>query len=184
MLDSFADSVYAVSTHPFGCRIVQRVLEFCIPEQTKPVLDQVLQASRDLMRDQFGNYVIQHLVEHGLPEHRSYIGSLIRGNLLSCCQHKFASNIVERCLEYGSREEQLAFIDEALSTDATGTVPLHAMMKDKFGNFVTQKMLDLASPEQRAKIINYLRSAAPTLKRHQFGRHVIARLARQGEVIG
>lgn len=183
MLDSFVDSVYAVSTHPFGCRIVQRVLEFCQEDQVAPVLSQVLGQARDLMRDQFGNYVIQHLVEHGAPEHRSFICSLIRGNLLSCCQHKFASNIVERCLEHGTREEQFALIEEALSTDAAGIAPLHSMMKDKFGNFVTQKMLDLTEGELRARMIRMVRAAAPFLKRHQFGRHVIAHLASVGEPV-
>lgn len=30
--------MYALSTHPYGCRVIQRILEHCTAEQTAPVL--------------------------------------------------------------------------------------------------------------------------------------------------
>lgn len=41
-------------------------------------------------QDQYGNYVIQHVLEHGRPEDKSKIVSEIRGKVLALSQHKFA----------------------------------------------------------------------------------------------
>ena len=43
-----------------------------------------------LKQDQYGNYVIQHVLEHGRPEDKSKIVAEIRGNVLVLSQHKFA----------------------------------------------------------------------------------------------
>lgn len=42
------------------------------------------------VQDQYGNYVIQHVLEHGRAEDKSKIVSQIRGNVLGLSQHKFA----------------------------------------------------------------------------------------------
>ena len=57
--------VYPLSTHPHGCRVIQRILEHCKPEQTSPILDELHQNTDQLLQDQYGNYVIQHVLEHG-----------------------------------------------------------------------------------------------------------------------
>lgn len=42
------------------------------------------------VQDQYGNYVIQHVLEHGRAEDKSKIVAEIRGNVLGLSQHKFA----------------------------------------------------------------------------------------------
>lgn len=59
-------SVVGLSTHPYGCRVVQRVLEHCTIEEIKDFIrNQILQSTTALTADQYGNYVIQHMLEHG-----------------------------------------------------------------------------------------------------------------------
>ena len=41
-------------------------------------------------QDQYGNYVIQHVLEHGRPEDKSKIVAEVRGKVLVLSQHKFA----------------------------------------------------------------------------------------------
>ena len=57
--------MYPLSTHPYGCRVIQRILEHCKPEQTAPILEELHQNTDQLLQDQYGNYVIQHVLEHG-----------------------------------------------------------------------------------------------------------------------
>lgn len=47
-----------------------------------------------LKQDQYGNYVIQHVLEHGRPEDKSKIVAEIRGNVLVLSQHKFARYVL------------------------------------------------------------------------------------------
>lgn len=51
--------VYALSSHPYGCRVIQRILEHCSAEQTRVILDELHQSVDDLVNDQYGNYVVQ-----------------------------------------------------------------------------------------------------------------------------
>lgn len=54
--------VFSLSTHPYGCRVIQRILEHCTPEQTSPILEELHQHTEQLLQDQYGNYVIQHVL--------------------------------------------------------------------------------------------------------------------------
>lgn len=54
--------VFSLSTHPYGCRVIQRILEHCLPEQTSSILDELHQNTEQLIQDQYGNYVIQHVL--------------------------------------------------------------------------------------------------------------------------
>lgn len=59
IIDSFRDQVFALSTHPYGCRVIQRILEHCMDEQTAPILQELHTNTESLVIDQYGNYVIQ-----------------------------------------------------------------------------------------------------------------------------
>ncbi len=59
IVDSFHGQVFSLSTHPYGCRVIQRILEHCTVEQTKPLLDELHEHTESLVQDQYGNYVIQ-----------------------------------------------------------------------------------------------------------------------------
>lgn len=58
----FINQVLTLSTHPYGCRVIQRILEHCTSEQTSPILDEMHQHVEQLIQDQYGNYVIQHVL--------------------------------------------------------------------------------------------------------------------------
>lgn len=67
------------------------------------------------MTDQYGNYVIQHVIEHGISEDRERIVKCLRGDVLKYAQHKFASNVIEKCLICGTIEQKNILIDEVCS---------------------------------------------------------------------
>ena len=85
--------MYNLSTHPYGCRVIQRILEHCTTEQTNGVLAELHEQTERLVQDQYGNYVIQHVLEHGRPEDKSKIVNCIHGKVLVYSQHKFARSV-------------------------------------------------------------------------------------------
>lgn len=44
----FIFQVFVLSTHPYGCRVIQRILEHCTQEQTLPILEELHQHSEQL----------------------------------------------------------------------------------------------------------------------------------------
>lgn len=67
---------------------------------------------RLIFLDQYGNYVIQHLLVHGKLSDRIEIARQVRGKILQYSQHKFASNVIEKCVQYGDDEQRKWLIEE------------------------------------------------------------------------
>lgn len=176
IIDAFKSQVFALSTHPYGCRVIQRILEHCLPEQTLPILEELHQHTEQLVQDQYGNYVIQHVLEHGRPEDKSKIVAEIRGNVLVLSQHKFASNVVEKCVTHASRTERAMLIDEVCTMNDGPHSALYTMMKDQYANYVVQKMIDVAEPAQRKIVMHKIRPHIATLRKYTYGKHILAKL--------
>ncbi|XP_058524212.1 pumilio homolog 2 isoform X5 [Ochotona princeps] len=176
IIDAFKGQVFVLSTHPYGCRVIQRILEHCTAEQTLPILEELHQHTEQLVQDQYGNYVIQHVLEHGQPEDKSKIVSEIRGKVLALSQHKFASNVVEKCVTHASRAERALLIDEVCCQNDGPHSALYTMMKDQYANYVVQKMIDMAEPAQRKIIMHKIRPHITTLRKYTYGKHILAKL--------
>ena len=57
-------------------------------------------------QDQYGNYVIQHVLERGGQEDRGRVIAAVRGSVLALSQHKFASNVLEKCIMFGTPSDR------------------------------------------------------------------------------
>ncbi|XP_031257324.1 pumilio homolog 4 [Pistacia vera] len=176
IISAFYGQVMVLSTHPYGCRVIQRVLEHCDDVKTQQIImDEILLHVCDLAQDQYGNYVIQHVLEHGKPHERSSIISQLAGEIVKMSQQKFASNVVEKCLTFGSPEERQLLVNEMLgSTDENE--PLQAMMKDPFGNYVVQKVLETCDDRSLELLISRIKVHLNVLKKYTYGKHIVSRI--------
>ena len=50
------------------------------------------------------------------------------------------------------------------------------MMKDRYGNYVVQKLLDTAFGERRDALLRLLREHENTLRKFSYGKHILTRL--------
>lgn len=57
-------------------------------------------------------YVCFCFKEHGKPEDKAQLISSVRGKVLTLSQHKFASNVVEKCVTHATRQERAVLIEE------------------------------------------------------------------------
>lgn len=55
----------------------------------------LLSKALDLVQDQFGNYVIQHVLSH-CPQQIPGVVSSLRGSISKLCVQKFSSNVIEK----------------------------------------------------------------------------------------
>ncbi|GMF10158.1 unnamed protein product [Phytophthora lilii] len=180
IIDSFVGQAAALSTHSYGCRVIQRVLEHCAPEQIRPLLNEIIFKCRELVKDQFGNYVVQHVISHGESDQRNIVMQAVLPEIARWSQHKYASNVVESCLEHATKDEISQIVDFILQCDESGaSCPLLPMMKHMYGNYVVQKLLERADDHDRHRIVCIIRHNEDYLKRFTFGKHVLSRLERE-----
>ncbi|KAF6137839.1 hypothetical protein GIB67_040547 [Kingdonia uniflora] len=176
IISSFYDQVVTLSTHPYGCRVIQRVLEHCGDPKTQQIMmDEIMKSICMLAQDQYGNYVVQHVLEHGKPHERSAIIKQLAGQIVQMSQQKFASNVVEKCLSFGGPTERQILVSEMLGTTDENE-PLQAMMKDQFANYVVQKVLETCDDQQRELILSRIKVHLNALKKYTYGKHIVARV--------
>ena len=170
--------VYGFATHPYGCRVIQRILEYCSDmKETKELMKEIETASLALMQDQYGNYVIQWMIEKGERTQRERLVNRVRGNVLRFSQHKYASNVVECCLQHGTTSQRHDLVKEILNKDEAGIAPLELMIKDPFANYVVQRILDVVDDRQRVAVVNVIQSHAAHLKRFTYGKHILSKVS-------
>jgi hypothetical protein len=141
---AFLGEVQQLSLHPYGCRVIQRCLERPEHFQAKPIILRELHESMQtgMIADQYGNYVVQHVVQKGSPEDKLQVFRIIIGGLEGYSKHKYASNVVEKCIEYSDdrwRREVVSTLTTADRLRPEGDTTLVSMIKDNFGNYVIRE---------------------------------------------
>ena len=138
-------------------------------------MDEILQSVCTLAQDRYGNYVIQHVLEHGKPHERAAVIKKLAGKIVQMSQQKFASNVIEKCLQFGGPTERQILISEMLGS-TNENEPLQAMMKDQFANYVVQKVLETCDDQQRDFILCLIKVHLNALKKYTYGKHIVARV--------
>lgn len=49
-------------------------------------------------------------------------------------------------------------------------------MKDQYANYVVQKMIDVAEPQQRKQLMHKIRPHIHSLRKFTYGKHILAKL--------
>lgn len=81
-----------------GCCVVQRCLDSAPKKYRDMMLDAIVNSAVMLIRDPFGNYVIQFLIEKGKPSEKERIARCVLGKVVSLSCEKYSSNVIEKIL--------------------------------------------------------------------------------------
>ncbi|EYU45035.1 hypothetical protein MIMGU_mgv1a021125mg [Erythranthe guttata] len=100
--------------------------------------------------------IAEHVLERGKPLVRSQNIRKLCGKIVQRSQHKYASNVVEKCLEFGDAAEREFLIDEIL-LQFEDNDNLLVMMKDQFANYVVQKIFEISNDTQRETLLHRIR---------------------------
>ncbi|KAF9482775.1 ARM repeat-containing protein [Pholiota conissans] len=156
-----------LATHPYGCRVLQRCLEYLPINYTRPLLNAINNCTMDLINDQYGNYVIQFILEQGQNHDKATVLSSIRGKLVLLAQRKYASNVCEKALMCTDSESRSILINEIMIATpcVPGENPILTMVKDQYANYVLQRALTLSEGEQREAFFSQVKPLLVELRR-------------------
>jgi mRNA-binding protein PUF3 len=132
-----------LAVHNYGCRVIQRMLEHCSSPVRTSIIQELHNYGVGLYTDCYGNYVTQHIVVEGPPRDRDLIINSVIGDLKRLSTHKFASNVVEKCISSGSQEQRRRIMRTIIAPcEKSGETTLADFIKDSYGNYVVQKLLE------------------------------------------
>lgn len=143
IVNAFTGEVWRLATHPYGCRVIQRMLEHCEESSRLSILAEIHACSENLISDQFGNYVIQHVIENGEKHDQARIIDIVVAKVVNFSKHKFASNVVEKSIEFGTQENRDNIYVLLTTPDQNGDSPLSGLMRDQYGNYVIRELPQL-----------------------------------------
>lgn len=177
ILQDVLAQVSELSCHPYGCRVMQRILEHCVESQRVQALDCISACQERLLDDQYGNYVIQHVLQFGRESDRTTILKIIlKRDLLTLSRQKFASNVVEKLLKYGNSAQRNIMVKEMLK-EVDGSSVVLWMVRDAYANYVVQTTLDvLGEGDERTKLMEELNCHSTQLRNFTFAKHIVAKL--------
>ena len=169
-----------LACHGYGCRVVQRMLEHCVGRQKQKALEVIHRDMPTLVDDQFGNYVIQHVLQYGRQEDKNSILQLVlQRGVLHVSKQKFASNVVEKILVFGDGNQKATLVSEMLKNTPQGESVLLCMVRDAFANYVVQKALEVAEVRQRGALVEVLRGHLSELRQFTYAKHIITKIEKE-----
>ncbi|KAK5064643.1 hypothetical protein LTR84_000477 [Exophiala bonariae] len=172
IVDAHRGQMMKMSTHQYGCRVVQRMLEYCQPQVKRVILDELLQNIQPLILDSYGNYVVQHIIQNGEPHDRRFVVDYVLKQLLNFSKHKFASNIVEKSIDYADEDQRAEILRQLTRPDELGSTPVLGLMRDQFGNYVLQKVHAQLGGAELVGLEADMKQNYPLLKRTSYGKQV------------
>jgi len=184
ILDCVMNNIVSLSCHPFGCRVMQRILEHCVESQRSAALDCIQKHLRTLFDDQYGNYVIQHVLQFGRKSDRDVVLQIVIENgILGLSKQKFASNVIEKLLKYGNGAHRNAIVREMLNIVDDKTVEggqcsiVLLMVRDAYANYVVQTTLDVVpGGNEKDLLLQELRNNSSKLRNYTFAKHIITKI--------
>ena len=99
VFEAAATSLAELCKHKYGCTTLQRMLESADEAASIMMAQEVSKIGETLTKDQYGNYILQHVLGLEFPscfEPRGILFDSLRGSFLKLSMHKYGSNIVEK----------------------------------------------------------------------------------------
>ncbi|KAH8701208.1 armadillo-type protein [Phaeosphaeriaceae sp. PMI808] len=174
IVEAFRGQIGRLAVNSYGCRVIQRLLEKVPEPQRRFILTELHAEGPKLITDSYGNYVTQHIIEHGLSEDRAKIVTLIKAQFLVFSKHKFASNVVERCLVCGSDDQRRELVDASIAKNERGENNLLNLLKDGYGNYVIQKLLETLSRDDYDTFVAALKPELEKAKKIISGKQIVS----------
>jgi hypothetical protein len=140
------DNFLVLANNNNGICIIKKILTFTNKKRLHEKLKTIVKENAlYLIQKSYGNFVIQVIVE-SWNDYKDII-VLFKGHFFNLSFEKYASNVIERCIE---KDEEILndYINEIINSNC-----IYEVMKSNYGNYVIQKAIKLAKGENKNKFV-------------------------------
>ncbi|GMM57809.1 Puf4 protein [Maudiozyma humilis] len=171
-----APNFVEIAMNPHGTRALQKLIECSSSDvEAKIIIDSLRDAVVDLSKDLNGNHVIQKCLQTLEPENFQFIFDAICNDCVTIATHRHGCCVLQRCLDYGTKEQCNTLCDKLLSL-------IDRLTLDPFGNYVVQYIITKETEKKEYdytyKIVHLIKLKIVELSVHKFGSNVIEKLLR------
>ncbi|CDR95185.1 pumilio-family RNA binding repeat containing protein, putative [Babesia bigemina] len=165
-----------LATHRHGCCVMQRCIDAANERQRKQLVEVITTNVLRLVEDAYGNYVIQYTLKLKDNDINMRIVNALAPKATLFAQQKFSSNVVERCLIICPPDLRSILIERFIKApfDVLKELILHP-----FGNYVIQRVLNVAQPDELGALLNRIKPHIDELKNASSGKRIAAKITRK-----
>ena len=182
IVDMIKNDVITLAVDNCGCRVVQGLFDQYDVDSLEPLVGKIIDNAVELATNQYGNYVIQYILSEKSHKNVSRMINLFKGHFYDFSVHKFASNVMEKCIRGSTKEERELIFDEILCDHTKNSdYPVYneqrilKMVIDQFGNYVIQRIVEYGNSQQQNAVYDVVYENYDYLIQKQYARHVISR---------
>ena len=148
IIDYVYNNFVELACHINGICIVKKlILLIHKKELHEKIKKKIYENTMNLIVHQYGNYVIQVIMENWDDNELEDIVNLCKDKYVYLSNQKFSSNAVERIIEKNN-ENLVYYIDQICENDN-----LSEVITNNYGNYVIQKAVKLSSGKSQEKLI-------------------------------
>lgn len=160
-----------VGTHRHGCCVLQRCIDHASGDQKAWLIARITDNAQRLVKDPFGNYVVQYIIDLNEPAFTEPLVKQFRGKIGELSRHKFSSNVIEKCLRCASEGSK-----DMMSQELLNAGEMERLLRDSFGNYVVQTALEHATYPMKHQLVETIRPILPTIRSTPYGRRLQAKI--------
>lgn len=177
IVEAIKERVVQLAVDNCGCRVVQRLFDQFNIVVLQPLVDEVMKYAFELATNQYGNYVVQYILA---AQNKSHVSALIKaftGHFYDFSIHKFASNVIEKCIRGAAQEEREKIFQEIMGDESHFEYErIMGMIGDQFGNYVIQRIIEYGTQSQQTAVYEVVYENYEELYTKPYAKHVISRL--------
>ena len=176
IVNALKGNIWGVACHAYGCRVMQRLLEQSpiALRNANDLLQEILSHAKELTRNQYGNYVVQHLLISSGSKYRDAIVDIVLPEFFELACHKFASNVIEKVIVFSENENHEKLMHMCFTEkDSEGVLCLVKLVTNPFGNYVVQRLFEFGTKEEKVHIASVLASHMSLIERNSCSRHIL-----------
>ncbi|PON81884.1 Coatomer beta subunit [Trema orientale] len=162
----------SIAKDQHGCRFLQTMLLEGTPDDVQTIFNEIIEHVVELMMNQFGNYLMQKLLDVCNEEQRMQILVMVAaqpGELVKISMDSHGTRVVQKLIETLKTRQQISLIISALEPGFL------ALIKDLNGNHVVQRCLQCFSKEDNKFIFDAAARYCVEIGIHQHGCCVLQR---------
>jgi hypothetical protein len=171
IIQFLCENIFELSTKKHSCCAIQKCIEFSNNNQKKLLLKAIANKSFGLFTDQFGNYVVQYIINICDYEINKIIALNLLYDIPKFSSQKFSSNVIEKCLDCCDEETKDLIVEKFCDQKL-----VQNLLFDMYGNYVLQKTMILAKEPFKSKFFLMVGPIMENLKVLSFGQKLYNKL--------
>jgi len=157
-----------VAKHRFGCRVLERLIEHCDDVMIGAVVEEIVAKSRALCAHDFGNFVIQHLLEHWPSKRDTILQSMIP-DLPMLAVNKSAAHVVQKAMDWCDEDSKKAIVVALL--DGKSPHSLGEVACSRPGSYVVEQLQGIS--HRQSEVRQRIEERSEQLCQTQWGQKIL-----------